>query len=295
MGTPAEEVQNEIEETEVDANLEVEETEGTNIEAEAELDGDGNPIVIEEPEEIEIVREGTQPKFNQQEVNDIVSKRVNKLNAKVTEASESAGQINTELALANERNKILQLALEQAKAVPQETSLPMPDDFDEGVSDPEYIKKQAEYTQALINKGIAEGLAQVTQANSNTHNQQQVNDKLLSKQVKHYERAEKIGAKDYAVTEDKALEVLGNEVANHIIDNFDDSHVILYYLGKNPDEAERIAGLIKSQPIKGVAEMGRLSAELKVKTKSRVAPDPDEEIQGGIASSKKKRKGPTFE
>ena len=62
--------------------------------------------------------------------------------------------------------------------------------------------------------------------------------------------------------------------------NFEDSHVILYYLGKNPEEATRIANLIKTNPIRGVAEMGRLSAELKIKPKTKIVADPDEEING---------------
>ena len=51
---------------------------------EPELDDEGNPIVVEEAGEFEVIREGTQPQknFDQQQVNDIVSSRVKKLNSK---------------------------------------------------------------------------------------------------------------------------------------------------------------------------------------------------------------------
>jgi hypothetical protein len=296
MGTPAEEVVQD--DAVIDEAVEtVDEVIADPIEP--ELDDNGEPVAVEEAEEVEIVREGTQPQFNQQEVNDIVSKRVNKLNAKVTEATEGAGQASTELELERERSKILQLALDQAKGAvkPKELSLPNPEEFNEGVSDPGYIQQQGEYTQALISKGIAEGLAKVTEANSNTHSQNQQDEVLLSKQVKHYERAEKLGVKDYGAIEDKAIGILGTDSVKYIIETFDDSQLILAYLGteKNHDETRNIASLVKQNPGMALAEIGALRAGLKVKSKSKAAPDPDEEIQGGITSSRRKKKGPTFE
>lgn len=237
----------------------------------------------------EVVREGTQPQnFDQQQVNDIVSKRVKKLNSKVKEVSETANQTNAELELEKERNKILQIALEQAKGggvnQPKELVKPNPADFEDGVNDPEFIKQSDEYTQALIDKKVADGIAKATETVSQTTNQEEQSKALLSKQVKHYEKAEEIGAPDYSETEDVALEILGNDYANQIIDNFDDSHVILYYLGKNPEEAKRLQKLIATSPVKGVAEMGRLSAELKLKPKQTTAPNPDEELKGDGSS-----------
>lgn len=270
MGNEAEEIVQEDGNVIEGEAITVEETEVVD----SDLD-DGSSIDEENNEEVEIVREGTQPQFNQQQVNDIVNKRVKRLNGKATTQS------NVELQVANERNKILELALEQAKGnKATELKLPDPSEFDEGIHDPEYVKQNSEYTKAIIAKQVADQVAQATANVSTTHDQEQQSAALLSKQVKHYERAEEIGAKDYEATEDKALEVLGNDTANHIIDNFDDSHVILYFLGKNPKEAERIANLLKTKPIKGVAEVGRLSAELRLKPKNKTVADPDEEIKG---------------
>lgn len=265
------------EEADEEKRAELEAEGKTEEEIEAALKSDGEDEVI-------ITREGTQPqKFTQQQVDDIVHKRIKRLNNKVEDATSTTSQTNAELELEREKNKLLALALEQAKENKQvqEVKRPDPNDFDDGVLDPEYIKQNDAYIDNMVQKQVEQRVAKATENVSKQNSQEEQSQALLKKQVKHYERAEEIGAKDYEQTEDVALKALGNEVANHIIDNFDDSHVILYYLGKNPDEAARIAKLIETRPIKGVAEVGRLSAELKIKPKQKdITPNPDEEIKG---------------
>jgi len=167
---------------------------------------------------------------------------------------------------------------------------PKPDDFDEGTSDPGYIKKQDEYTQSIIQKQVSAQVAEATKHNETTVSINAQSQALQQKQFKHYERANEMKANDYAATEDKALAILGHEIANQMIGNFDDAHVLLYFLGKNTAEAESLANLISTNPIQGVAEIGRLRSELKIKPKSKTAPDPDKEITGD--SSQKGQRGP---
>lgn len=277
MGQEAEEVVQE------EVIIEGEAVEEEAVLAEVKLDDDGNPVEVEETnDEVEIVREGTQPQFTQQQVNDIVNKRVKRLNGKVTESNDTATETNAALELATQRNKILEMALDQAKAAKvSEIKLPDPNDFDDGVTDAEYIKQHGDYTNSIIAKQVAEQVARATQTVATTHNKTQQSEALLSKQVKHYERAEEIGAKDYEATEDKALEILGNDTAKVIIENYDNSHIILYYLGKNPDEAKHIASLVESkQSVKAIDAVAGLSRDLKLKPKTKIVADPDEEIQG---------------
>ncbi len=241
----------------------------------------------EPDEEIEIIREGTLS-LKQQSLDGIIQKRVKKLNIKVDKATQQASEAETETALLRERNKILELAIEQQKSAQlnKPTVAPNPDDFDLGFEDPAFQKKQSEHNQAQIEAEVQRQVAGVTTNFVNNNAANEKNAELERKQIKHYERAGKIGAKDYSDTEDVAIEVLGNEITNQIISNFDDSPVMLYYLGKNRAEAERITNLIKTNPIKGVAEIGRLQAELKIKPKrTSDTPEPDEEIVGGKASS----------
>tara|TARA_R110000744_G_scaffold166370_2_gene283440 strand:+ start:1857 stop:2843 length:987 start_codon:yes stop_codon:yes gene_type:complete len=293
MGNTAENIDNEKEEikddaTEAETKVEAEvKAEGISEELQ-ELDDNGEPIVKESPEEFEVVREGTQPQnFDQQQVNDIVSKRVKKLNSKVQEVNEQSHQAQTDLDIANNKNKILQIALDQAKekAVTNQIVKPNKNDFDNGEYDPEFIKQSDEYTQALIDQRVEQAVLKASQTTEQNIGQEQQQKALLSKQVKHYERADKIGAKDYSDTEDVALGIFGNHYSNQIIENFDDSHIIMYYLGKNPEEARNLKSLIENSPVKGVAAIGKLSAELKLKPKQKNVADPDTEINGDGSGS----------
>tara|TARA_R110000737_G_scaffold136532_1_gene167438 strand:- start:161 stop:1147 length:987 start_codon:yes stop_codon:yes gene_type:complete len=293
MGNTAENIDNEKEEikddaTEAETKVEAEvKAEGISEELQ-ELDDNGEPIVKESPEEFEVVREGTQPQnFDQQQVNDIVSKRVKKLNSKVQEVNEQSHQAQTDLDIANNKNKILQIALDQAKekAVTNKIVKPNKNDFDNGEYDPEFIKQSDEYTQALIDQRVEQAVLKASQTTEQNIGQEQQQKALLSKQVKHYERADKIGAKDYSDTEDVALGIFGNHYSNQIIENFDDSHIIMYYLGKNPEEARNLKSLIENSPVKGVAAIGKLSAELKLKPKQKNVADPDTEINGDGSGS----------
>lgn len=237
-----------------------------------------------EKTEFEIIREtGDSQPPKQQHFG--IRKRINKLNARNEASVERANQANTENALLQEKNKILEIALQQAREQQSAVQQPKVSDFDDGFADPRFQEKQNEYQQSVIQSEVKRQVAESTKYvtdNSSTHFKSQ---ELEKQQLKHYERAADIGAMDYADTEDKAISALGNEVVNHIITNFADSQYLLYYLGKNSHEAEKIAGLLDSNPIQGIAELGRLSSELKVKTKTSTTPDPDEEIQGGDPAS----------
>ena len=146
---------------------------------------------------------------------------------------------------------------------------------------PFFFRQYQEYQDATLKQEVGRQVAEASRQTAQTHTQTAQTQNLERKQIKHYERAKETGARDYGEVEDKAIAVLGNDVVNHLIANFDDSHVLLYYLGKNPGEAARIADTIQSNPIQGVAEIGALRSELKIKPKSNNTPDPDEELEGG--------------
>ncbi|MBT5188126.1 MAG: hypothetical protein HOM01_15060, partial [Kordiimonadaceae bacterium] len=243
----------------------------------------------------EVVREveGSQPKPAKQNG---FQKRINKLNERNDKANERADKVASDLELEREQNKILKIALEQSRNKPEPITKPNPEDFDGGQYDPEFEKKQAEFNEHRIKSEVAQQLEASRQQAEVASNGNAQTRELEKKQIAHYEKADSIGAKDYAETEDKAIEILGNQVVNQVISNFDDSHVLLYFLGKNPAEAQRLQSLIESNPIKGVAEMGRLQSELKIKPKNRTTPEPDEELEGGSssASSGAALKGATF-
>ena len=251
---------------------------------EPESSEDGSPSEdegSETPQQFDVVRqgaEGSQPKVKN---NAWIPKRINKIGAQRDTARDEADQSQADLAIEKEKNKLLQLALDQ-KNEAETIKPPNPDDFDEGVHDPKFIRDQNTYNQNFIASEV-----QKATANIQRNDEPAPNTELLSKQTKHYETAQDLGADDYAEVEDKALDILGNEIVNFIIQSSDSSPVILYYLGKNPDEAENIAELVKTNLGKAALQIGRLEVELKVRPKGKTepTPDPDDEIEGGSPSA----------
>ena len=158
-------------------------------------------------------------------------------------------------------------------------------DFAEGVDDPDYVKKYQEYSTQKIQSEITRQVQEATKQTVNYNQQTVQSQELERKQVKHYEQANKMGMKNYAEAEDKAIEILGTKTVNVIIDNFEgDSHILLGYLGVNTDKAEAIANKIQTNPIRGVAEIGALLSKLKVKPKTKISPNPDTPLPGGSPS-----------
>lgn len=242
----------------------------------------------QEPAEIEVVRSGangSQPD-KQHEINRIVKKRVNKLNKQKAEAQDETAQTADALAVSEQKVKLLTLALEQ-KAPAETPTPPDPNDFDDGVRDPKYVKALNDFNQPLIAAEVHRQTANLAPVQTET-----TDPNLERKQTKHYERADKLGAKDFDETEGAAIAILGNNTVNHLIRSSDKSELILYYLGKNPGQAEEIAELVKADPVTAMLRIGRLEAELSTKPRanSEPAPDPDEELEGGTPSASKTNK-----
>ena len=233
----------------------------------------------QEATEFEVVLDGADG--SQPDTQRGIRKRINKLNNKVADAQDQASHADEALAVEREKNKLLQLALEQSHQA--EVPLPPdPSDYDDGARDPNYIRSLNEYNQPMIAAEVHRQTANLAPVQVET-----IDPSLVKRQTKHYERASELGAKDFDEVEDKAISILGNEVVNHLINNSDESHLVLYYLGKNPGQAEEIAGLIKTNPVKATLQLGQLSAKLSVKPRanSEPTPDPDDELKGGSPSA----------
>ncbi len=229
--------------------------------------------------------DGSHPKDEQRGIR----KRINKLNAKVAEAKTGQDQSTAELAVERERNRLLQLALNQQQQQNQPVDGPPdPNDFDDGIADAGYVTA----FQNHIAKGVR---AEMQTQHQTTQVQTRNDDALQARQVAHYKKADALKVKDYDDTEDAAIAILGQDVTNQLITASDKSPEVLYYLGKNPDAAKDIKALIESNPVKGVLKLGALEARLKSrpKAKQRNAPDPDGELSGGGSGKRKTKRGPT--
>lgn len=278
----------------LEAEAELLEDDTENLEPAEDLSTDDQEDDQDEGEDQgdEIVLDGDDGSHPAQDEQRGIRKRINKLNAKIAKAETGQEQSTADLEVERERNRLLQLALDQQNKPVD--GPPNPDDFDLGVSDAEYIKA----FQTHITKGVKADMLQTQQT---TQIKTQVDTDLRARQVAHYERADTLKVKDYDSTEDAAIAILGQNVVNELISSSDKSPEILYYLGKNPKVAEEINGLITSkQATKAVLRIGALEARLKArpKAKTKHAPDPDEQLSGGTAGGSKGfngLKGATFE
>lgn len=278
-------------ETEVTLDKEVSEEGSTDETTEEDQQAEDNGV------EVVLEGEGSQPEKVERPGKELrIKKRINKLNAKVESANAEAEETRKLLEQKEKENELLRMALEQKKESPRQLLEPSPDDFDGGYLDPDFVKKQNEFNRLKIKQEITKDLADSNKQSSEAVNRDTQFRNLEQKQSQHYERVNGLGAKDYDETEDKAIEIMGNDIVNGIIAESESSHVLLYYLGKNPAKAEQLADLLKSNPLRGVLNIGRLEAELKVKPKTNKTPDPDEELKGSGAMSPGKRglKGATF-
>lgn len=251
-----------------------------NEEIETETEGEEEQsLAPEEPEEVEIVLDGEEEPASNPVPKGFI-KRIGKLNGKVDAANQKAEELARELEA--ERRKAQQLeAMLTGQAKPNKR--PRPEDFD---TDEEYEAAAEKYEESIAARVVQQHLARAHQTQ-----QQQTQQKAQQQQLEtglhaHYERAESLKVADYETTEDRAIEVLGNDVAKHIMANTDNSEVVLYHLGKNPAKAQQIAEAISRNPIKGLVDIGVLASRLQVKTKSSLPPEPETQISqsGGTGS-----------
>lgn len=210
-------------------------------------------------------------------------KRMRKLNQKTETAV--AGQTQAEAALVHEKNKnaVLEMALEQEKS--RVTSqMPNPNDFDDGANDAKYVHALNEHNQAAIQAGIEKAIATQPAPAAPVVGQDPDIERLQSA---HYTKAAKLGIEDFGEVEDVALDIMGQESVNWIIANTENSELLLYYLGKNPDQAHEIADLARRNSGKAVLKLGRLDGRVKTRPKANANPasDPDDELPGGTPSA----------
>jgi len=273
-------------ETEEEVIVEEEVTEEQEDLEEASEGSEGTEETETDDEETEIVLEGDDGSQPVDQNNLGIRKRINKLNAKVSDANDGRDTANSELAAEREKTKLLQLALQQQKEQPAKPSGPPdPLDYDGGASDPKYVAGLTDYTNGLVRAEMAKHAPQPEAPKTDVE--------LVKAQTSHYEAADKLKLSDYEAVEEVAIGILGRDTVNQLISQTTNSHLIMYHLGKDPAKAERIADQIKRNPIKGVMELGALAANLKAtKVKRNQAPNPDGELEGSKSPSKGTR-GPS--
>jgi hypothetical protein len=234
-------------------------------------------------EEVEIVVEGEEQPSSKHRSG--FQKRIGRLNSKISAANTEAEEANRKSEMLAEENKLLRLQAQQGKPATR----PDEDDFE---TRKEYLSALDDYDQARISVIAQEQAAKIVQA-SQTQNTQALSEGNLNKQIdKHYERSAGLKVPDYSETEAVAADILGDDISKQIVANTEESHLLMYHLGKNPAKAESLKALIETQPLKGVLEIGRLAGTLRVKPKNSIAPDPETKLEPGGSLPIKKDDGP---
>ena len=212
-------------------------------------------------------------------------------------AKEKSRQYALEAELEKERDEKAalqaQITAQKPAVVPDAPVEPNPDDFDLGRDDKAFISADRAFNRYETKKEI---LSEINQNNKQNAQSQQVNDRagrLKEATDSHYERAGNIQVDDYLAVEKRAINILGKEVAEAIVMDFDATEALLYHLGENTDKAREVSRMFKDgKPVKGLRFLARLEEEVRVKKKTKkFAPDPEGEDERGKPPSSSTMQG----
>lgn len=239
---------------------------------------EGEETIIEAvAEEVEIVVEGEEKPASKSQRPNGFKKRIDKLNSKVDTANTATDKATRRAEMLEEENKLLRL---QAQAV-SPASRPDEDDFD---TRKEYLAALDGYDSARIAKATQEQVAKVVQQTQTQTTQVNHDAKLEESLNEHYARADTLKMKGYEELEDKAIDILGNDLSKVIMANTDKSHLIMAHLGANPAKAEELVNLVKVNPVKALVKAVEIGNSLSVKPKTS-PPDPETKLESGAAVS----------
>ena len=227
----------------------------------------GAPEVVQTPEQVEAAKVAAEEAEVKPHIEHPgVKKRIDELTAK--QRTEREARIAADLE--NESlKKQLEAARTQTEKGPEYPPEPNPDDF---------IGRDTDYRTAMREWGLK--LAGVrAEYDRNVAEESKHAQTLTQKRAAAMTKYDDF--REVAENPQVAAIVVKAPAMNEAIANCENMGDIMYFLGKNPAEAARIAGL---NPYQQVMEVGRLEDKIKaappVKTVSK-APDPVKTVGGG--------------
>ena len=282
MGTEAtnqdeieqENLETEVEETEVDDETEEsQETEETETTEESETEGD-------EDDSVQVVHADDADTANT-EGNDKPKgppRRVRKLLERIDTQQTKFQQ---ELSGKDAENQLLKMQLEQlAKAQGKEQAKKPPTLAEYGYDEGKYAQAMAEFVAETAVPSVFSKQLEQHQSHAQQEQAKLARNNALES---HYQRADSLKVKDYDVAEEKAVDVLGRDLVEDIAATADDSHLLLYYLGKNPGKAEELKRTFDEKgPALGTYALGKIAAGLKTVSAGPKKPtlNPDKPVDG---------------
>jgi len=204
---------------------------------------EGEEVIVPD-EEVEIIVEGEDEPASKTQRPHGLQKRFNKLTGKINAANTQADKETRRADMLEEENKLLRLRQAQADSP---ASRPDEDDFDTRA---EYLTALDGYDNERIAKVAQEQMAQIVQQNQTQTTQVNQNAQLEESLTEHYNRADTLKMSNYEELEDKAIDILGNDLSKVIMSSTEKSHLIMAHLGANPGKAEELVNLVKVNPVR---------------------------------------------
>lgn len=244
--------------------------------AEAPLDdvvlddpAEGEPSDDAEIEETEIVLEGDEDSPPQGQLPQGLKRRIGKLNQRVDSARAETAEANAEIERLKRENQLLQM-----QQTPQRPTLEQ-FDYDEA----KYRAALADFEDKRLDERFSAMEQRLTAAAQPPARED------ITALESHYDRAEKLGVRDYEVAEDAVIEAIGQGTFKEVVSSLNESEKVVYFLGKNPSKLNELSDLLRTNPVKGTLALGRLEAQLRVRPKQKQAPAPDADVAGDSSPS----------
>lgn len=244
---------------------------------------------VDESPELEVVREGSQPKKDNKRKDWVPLKRLKQTVDQRNEAVSERDQMASEKEVLVEKNKLLELKLSQKEGKSTKLVEPDPANYDEEEGSTEYLRDKKDYDTATFNKKVAEEVRKHLDV-ADKSNQQRLQTEATDRNLTvYYKNVTEHGDPNYDDAEKNFIEAVGEEDLRYLAGKFpEDTHILVSYLGhkNNAAELRELAETINRDPVLGLDKISSLRRELKVQKKSKkTLPNPDEPISGASPAS----------
>ncbi|MCB1725757.1 MAG: hypothetical protein KDJ39_18895 [Gammaproteobacteria bacterium] len=178
-------------------------------------------------------------------------------------------------------NDLLRMQLQQTQGGGKRGTAPkMPTLEDCDYDEDEFRRRSVEYAKSVSVEEARRAAAEMIENSQRSAQLQSKDADTEAALDRHYTNAGKLKVDDFEAAEDRVIEIFGRDAAREIIANVEDSHLLMYWLGKNPDKASHYADLLKRSPVKGIFALGELRSKIKVQPRGKSSPSPDEAVEG---------------
>ncbi len=142
----------------------------------------------------------------------------------------------------------------------------------------DYLRDKTAWDRQMLTDVVSQQLNQQQNGHRIEASNQQRNAALET----YAKTAANLGVSDFNGTQDKAFDVLGDELAQMIATKLPSkAPKLMYWFGKNPAEAARIADLYKADPGNATFQLGELAGKLTIQRKRTSAAAPESKVESG--------------